>query len=411
MPKARGTTKLPSSPRSFHHPTGQVSASKSSRSLGVDVLRGIAVLAVVLCHAPFSSRSFGQANAAETFPSAAWTHAMQYGEYGVHLFLVISGFCIHMKWAKRADCSQGIAFIPFWKRRLIRLYPPYLVTLVAALALTYVYNAVVLGSTQSIAARFGYSDLGTFALDIFLLIFLAQNLTRASWRVNNGPFWSLALEEQLYLLYFPLLHLRRRYGWLLTAVFVAAVSFGWRAFGVWFFGADVPVYWSIVGPAFWLPWLLGAWAGEVFCGHGSRLVTAKVWFVLAVATMAFAIGLVEPLADQGAFAAGISRMSLDLTFAIGCFFLLMAVTVHDRENPSFFSSLGWRGLAQVGVWSYSIYLTHLLVVVPLKHLLVRLGADPAIILVARIAIPVAFAWVFFKWVELPAHRRARKVQA
>ena len=54
------------------------------------------------------------------------------------VFFVISGFCIHLQWARaRAHHQEGqIQFGAFWKRRIRRLYPPYLIALVLFLAIS-----------------------------------------------------------------------------------------------------------------------------------------------------------------------------------------------------------------------------------------------------------------------------------
>ncbi len=377
--------------------------------MGVDVLRGIAVLAVVLCHAPFSALAFGKmaagAGADFVFPPQPWNTVLGYGEYGVHLFLVISGFCIHMKWAKRADVSKGVDFISFWKRRLVRLYPPYIVTLVAALTLTYIYNAVVLNKTGSLQARFGYESLSVFAVDMFLLLILAQNLTQASWRVNNGPFWSLALEEQLYLLYFPALQMRRRMGWVGTLAVIALVTLGWRIVGFAVFGSEVPVFWRIVGPALWLPWMLGAWAAEAYCGTAKNPLSSLQWSLLTVLMFGAGLGIGLGLHEASAVAWVIE----DLTFGGGCFALVMAVTTREKGQVGAFTHRFWMAVGRIGVWSYSIYLIHLLVMTPVKHALLKLGMDPTLVFVARIVIPIAVAAVFFRYIELPWHKRARQV--
>ena len=55
------------------------------------------------------------------------------------LFFVISGFCIHLPYARALAAADPETTAPDWKRffarRFWRLYPPYLAALVVALAL------------------------------------------------------------------------------------------------------------------------------------------------------------------------------------------------------------------------------------------------------------------------------------
>src|SRR6185436_9708080 len=98
-----------------------------TRLVSIDALRGVAALGVVLYHTnaiPGVDRRLWFGDAVDA--------AMLFGKYGVWLFFVISGFCIHLQWVRsRVDANvQPLGFVDFWKRRIRRLYPPYLATLV-----------------------------------------------------------------------------------------------------------------------------------------------------------------------------------------------------------------------------------------------------------------------------------------
>ena len=103
------------------------------RMLTLDAMRGGAALAVVTYHA------LGVAPRTAVTGWEAWlpqiaSYVVHFAFAGIYLFFVISGFCIHLFWAKgRAAGVQepAINFFTFWKRRVRRLYPPYF----AALAL------------------------------------------------------------------------------------------------------------------------------------------------------------------------------------------------------------------------------------------------------------------------------------
>ena len=76
-------------------------ASPKTRLQSVDLLRGLAVLAVVCSHLGFSVRGFSAGGSASAmFPSEPIADFLPLGQYGVQLFLVISGFCIHMRWSR-----------------------------------------------------------------------------------------------------------------------------------------------------------------------------------------------------------------------------------------------------------------------------------------------------------------------
>src|SRR5215467_1826385 len=90
------------------------------RMLTLDAMRGGAALAVVAYHA--------LGTAPRTAPSGweAWLpqvtgYVVHFAFAGIYLFFVISGFCIHLHWAKTRAAGINeptINFFTFWKRRV-----------------------------------------------------------------------------------------------------------------------------------------------------------------------------------------------------------------------------------------------------------------------------------------------------
>src|SRR5262249_4303224 len=108
--------------------------SGMTRSERVDQLRGLAALAIVVCHLGASAYDGAPNLGGEPWPWLGFV--MGFGYLGVPLFFVLSGFCIHLPQARREDVE------PQWRRffagRFWRLYPPYL----AAIAIAVVLFAV-----------------------------------------------------------------------------------------------------------------------------------------------------------------------------------------------------------------------------------------------------------------------------
>src|SRR5204862_5476998 len=137
----------------------------------------------------------------------------------VGLFLVISGFSIHMRWAARRD--QKMEPRAFWRRRFIRLYPTYYV----ALALVVVTTLVVFGSGR-LAAENGlrHGLPGPFAFVNHLAV-VGGNV----WVIAFLPHaWSLALEEQIYAVYTAVMWRWRQIEPFRLLAIAFAVSFVWR---------------------------------------------------------------------------------------------------------------------------------------------------------------------------------------
>jgi peptidoglycan/LPS O-acetylase OafA/YrhL len=231
-----------------------IKTSPSGRFENIDALRGIAALGVVFYHAVMQAGSAVPGNIFR-WPVKLLQFVSSFGYIGVFLFFVISGFCIHLQWAKARANNQppAIRFLPFWRRRFRRLYPPYLI----AFALFMLMAAL---ST-------GISVTHFFVYDVVMHLLMLHNLDPKTCYSINGVFWTLAIEEQLYLAYFLLLFLRSRWGWGPTLLVCGAARIGWFAFShfAWVAtGAGIPV--PEAAASHWLTWALGAIAVEAAFG-------------------------------------------------------------------------------------------------------------------------------------------------
>ncbi len=148
----------------------------------LDFLRGIAALGVVLYH--YSGLLLPTLN-----PNYL-TSILAYGEYGVQIFFVISGFIIPFSMKKSNYSLKG-----FWKnllRRYIRLAPP---AYVAMLFSILIYFSAILFLKRPID---GISWPGFNWTAILGNISFSAPLIKSSW--FNPVFWTLAIEFQFYIL-------------------------------------------------------------------------------------------------------------------------------------------------------------------------------------------------------------------
>jgi peptidoglycan/LPS O-acetylase OafA/YrhL len=365
----------------------------AGRLVSVDLLRGVAVLLVVIAHLRFSWRGVFDDGKSEAFP--AWlAQITDYGVYGVNLFLVLSGFCIHMGWARKmADVPPH--FVAFWKRRLYRLYPPYFAALVCTVIALTTANAMAGRGHAGVTGLLGYASTSQLILDMILLLFLLQNLNDAGHRIGNGPFWTLALEEQLYALYFALLYFRRRFGWLFAISLTFVVSVLWHIVGI---SLQWPGWWYAIGPARWFEWSLGALAVEAYLGR----TTLPAWILsgwLLPPLLGAAILLTRLAADQHHPLFAVGFVTRDLSFGLVFFSLINLAWQHERSTWVRTAQLA-RFLAWLGLFSYSVYLVHAPVMVTVKRLAISLGVDSvAAIVAARFIGSMIVSYIFFRLIE------------
>jgi peptidoglycan/LPS O-acetylase OafA/YrhL len=153
----------------------------------LDGLRAVAVLAVAWSH---------------------WERPFQFGipfGAGVHLFYVLSGFLItRILLALRAEPDRAGALRAFYARRALRIFPAFYLTLALA------WLADVPPVRETLAWHAAYLSN--------VLVFITE-----TWPGSISHFWSLAVEEQFYLVW-PWLIVFAPRRWLKPAVMAAVVS-------------------------------------------------------------------------------------------------------------------------------------------------------------------------------------------
>jgi peptidoglycan/LPS O-acetylase OafA/YrhL len=387
--------------------------------VSVDVLRALAALAVVVGHIPFTGGDLPPPL------RSLLGAALHLGRLGVPLFLVLSGFCIHLGVARGIAGGEGVCsdWGRFWARRFWRLYPPYLAAIAVSLALYVVAGAEAFLPIERVVS---------LPWDLLTHLLLVHNLfADYCFSLGNGPFWTLGLEEQLYALYALFLCLRRRRTVGRVVCLILLVSLTWQCAWHLCLGTDDGAVRPVLGPSpvalgrwlkwpvgLWFAWVLGAVAAEAYAGAVrlpgwcTRRRTAVLLAVVGLATSHAALDAlsVHGLRAWEHFSAWPRSEHLrpllrllsgfsDLAFS-GAAFVVLNRWVRQEVAGHF---RGWLAcaLGRVGVMSYSLYLVHM----PLVRLLVS-WMPPGTSLAAwvlRLAVILpaclGFAALFFVLVE------------
>ncbi|WP_436526972.1 acyltransferase family protein [Actinoplanes sp. HUAS TT8] len=324
----------------------------------IEGLRAIAVLLVVLSHAGV--------------PKLAG------GYVGVDVFFVISGFLITGLLLREA--AEGrISIRRFYARRALRLLPAAAVVLVTTLIAAKLWlPAIRIGdlskdalSAAGYVANLRFAETGTDYLNADAPPSPFQH------------FWSLAVEEQFYLVWPLLLLLPRRKPLLIGLVLASFTA------GVLETARSAP--WAYFGPHT-RAWELGV--GALLAILGTRLRSRLLGAAGLVAIFAAALWFDDATPYPG-------------------FYALLPVAGAAAVLAGGFGPLAARPLQAVGRLSYGWYLWHwpLLLIGP-----AALGLDPSLPLaLALAAVALGLAWVTYHLVENPLrHRpglRARPVRA
>lgn len=349
-------------------PSSEESLLISKRLAGIDILRGFAVCAVVLHHIPHYAMGGYREN-----PFFLPAMAMDYGYLGVPLFVLISGFCIHRRAAiaKLKHGNVSLNWVEFWKRRFWRLYPCYFVAMILSVSAGVWFHT----KTPNL--------VDTLLWDSISHLLMIHNLTaNFADGMGNGAYWSLGMEEQLYLLYLPLFFLIRKDRRGLAIAVVAAVTVLWRfltyaspdnallaLIPMEFLGLGA---WGLWPFAFWLHWTLGALAVDGYFGNCrlpnwcSSLVVASLWLLVGLFTNQIFFKFLAHTSLEHSitpFLGFVTRFNGvgELSFAVSFFCLLNWLVKLPDSHLCLANPLS-RIFGGLGKISYSIYLIHIPVI-------------------------------------------------
>lgn len=142
-----------------------------------------------------------------------------FGNLGVRVFFVISGFLITGLLVREIERTSTVNLLKFYFRRTLRIFPPY-----------YFYLAVI-----GIAAALGLAAVPLASL-VYSSAYLTDYVAPTGWLL--GHTWSLAVEEQFYLIlpgFLMLLGIRRAKALLIAIVLFAPII---RVLDFWASGPD-----------------------------------------------------------------------------------------------------------------------------------------------------------------------------
>lgn len=361
-------------------------AGDGARIAELDGLRGAAALAIVIWHYVPSI-----AVAAPGTSLAYFNRAASLTWAGVDLFFVLSGYLIGSILLRAADSPRY--FRTFYGRRAARIVPLYAVML-AGLALG---NLAGLGAPEAAARPVFENNLPWWSYFAF-----AQNFFMVPADDFGPKFihvtWSLAIEEQFYLL-LPLLFRAVRgsfLAWILAGLALMApvlrafVPAGMATYVLLPFRMDS----LMAGALLALLWSVPGWRARISAGPG----LAIAWWVLALPVP------VVLRSGAGLHALGGSFGWLVQTWLAIWFAVTLAALLAGKSwlGPIFRLS----PLPQLGRVAYGVYLLHL-PVLWVTHLGL-LGAEPvlsdsktlAVTLLAG-AVSILLALVAYRWIEAP----------
>jgi peptidoglycan/LPS O-acetylase OafA/YrhL len=319
---------------------------RSTKLLFLDGLRGLAALYVMIGHARWllweGFEDYSKHPEAYTFFDKVLVYGFSLFRYGhevVLFFFVLSGFVIHLKYARsfQTGFRLPIDYRDYMWKRFRRIYPPFLVALGLTALLDilgrYFHLSIYFGETnnQLVNTSIGSPDL-TLKTFFGSLLFLYKNYFPVFG--SNGPAWSLKYEWWFYVLFPIFLSIGRRNIWYPTAAIILLFCASFFP-GLWP-EKLLPDVFSMM-----ITWWMGVILAEIYCN--------RIKLKLQVASFPLATILLYFVPSQFA--------SVWNDLIMGFFFFgLLALLLSMKENNQIKTLLG--KLKILGDFSYTLYITH-----------------------------------------------------
>lgn len=352
----------------------------------LDGLRALAVLAVIAYHMGMN-----------------WAPG---GLLGVTVFFVLSGYLITSLLLIEWDNTRTINLPQFWLRRVRRLFPAIVFVIVCTAVLCILFDHSLLTKLREDmwAALLWFSNWWYIFHDIsyFDALGAPSPLTH---------FWSLAIEEQFYLLWPVVLLIAHKLGVkrttmrnatlvlaLLSAVEMAVLfnpSPGADPSRV-YYGTDTRAFSLLIGA-----WLAFVWPSHLLGAHNEVQLGRQARTVLDGVGVVALVGLLALMAFVDGFAPFLYRGGLLLASVLTA--VIIAVMVHPSSILG--RAAGWAPFVWIGKRSYGIYLWHfplLLLMNPRNFT----GETPWWMYLVQLAVIFACAMFSYRFVENPIRHGA-----
>lgn len=372
-----------------------------SRLDGIDVLRGLSILAVILLHILIRFAGV-HVRLGWDWPQYTRHFVFFNGGNGVTTFFAVSGFLITLTSLRRFGSLDAIRPRAFYRIRFARIMPLLLLMLfvLSMLHLAHVQGYVINAKVFSLPRAL-------FAALTFHLNWLEASRNAwlpACWTV----LWSLSIEETFYLL-FPLISLvlfrgsaLGRSTWIVLALTLFVL------------GPFARVVWAANDLQAENSYLAGTASIALGCltafvvDRLARRAVRSGW--LRAAEIAGWAGILFiAISPRGAFMRVLGKSGTDdALLALSVCLVMAAVTLRHKRGSRWSAPLRWFGRH-----SYELYLSHEFIVIAGVALYARLfphNAPRAVVayfVIAMLLATAPLAWALARWFTEPANRWLR----
>jgi len=357
----------------------------------VDVLRGLAILFVVLNHVHMRLAIADIPYVADTskplIASLVWN-----GQFGVQIFFAVSGFLITSTALRRWSVLSNLRLRDFYLLRVARIAPMLLALLAVMTVLHYanVSSFVVSEKTGGI----GRALLAALTLHVNLL-----QAQRGWLPANWGVLWSLSVEEMFYL-FFPLVARFLSRSNFFPSILLCFVALGPFARTIFARGNEIWAEQSYLGGMDAIA--LGCLTALLVCRvHFSRTALRVITVAGATLILSILLGL------RLTYVPLIAESGLDMTIiALGTCMVIIAAAQTQWKGPRLLAPL-----LRLGQCSYEVYLTHMFVVFAFFAIFVKCGNpiwSVPLLFIVTVVVAAAAGDIVARFFSEPLNRMLRE---
>jgi len=326
------------------------------------------------------------------------------GWTGVSLFFVLSGYLIGGRLLELADRDLPLksALASFYWRRIVRIFPVYVVFLLVVTAVALITRDRALLDPLPWAWTYTSNFFHASSAYVFDPIM--------------GPTWSLAVEEQFYLL-FPFVVLilgRRRLAAALLVMIIAGPALRMALAIVvdhwphYFTDKHEAIY--VAGFTHVDAFAFGALINLMPAALRARL--GRGYVILGATAVAIALGWLTTGTEAGALWYSPTDAGAQMIWgytAVDIVCMLLICRAVSRPTDSL--GRATAPMAVIGRWSYSFYLIHLPIIFLVSRAPAALGVNVPgwLLLIVAFGLTLGVARTLYEWIEKPALRLRSRV--
>jgi peptidoglycan/LPS O-acetylase OafA/YrhL len=257
-------------------------------------------------------------------------YPFSFGEFGVSIFFVISGYCIHLSYQRSVNKDWFLYFT----RRFFRIYPAYLIFMLIFISISYIPSDLFFQTPFE---------------SVLIHSILLHNFSKEFIFGINPSFWTIAVEIQLYLLYPLLLLISKKIGWNRSLVFCFMIEIFFRYKNYILVDPEYnrEFIWLNNTPFhYWGSWSIGAFLCDSHLRQKATIFSKLNIYALCIIFL------------FSSFYKPLSMLSFPLI-------ALITTAIMERFHQGKWTlkqsnklSIIWNHISDLGIISYSFYLLH-----------------------------------------------------